>query len=40
VLPDPPPVKDGDYIDMFCRGANALMKQSVLKSFRDKVLSV
>jgi len=37
LFPDPPPPKDGDYVDSFCRGTNALMKTLVLKSFRDKV---
>ncbi len=35
--PPPPPPKDGDYVDMFCRGTNALMKQAVLPSFRSRV---
>jgi hypothetical protein len=34
---DAPPPKDGDYIDMFCRGTNDLMKKTVVQSFRDKV---
>lgn len=34
---DAPPPKDGDYIDMFCRGTNDLMKKAVVQSFRDKV---
>ena len=26
----PPPPKDGDYVDIFCRGVNGLMEQSVV----------
>ena len=37
LLPVPPPPKKGDYIDIFCRGTNALMKSAVLPSFRSKV---
>ena len=32
-----PPPRDGDYVDMFCRGVNELMKRSVIKSVRDRV---
>jgi hypothetical protein len=35
-LPPPPP-RDGDYVDIFCRGTNMLMKQAVLPSFRRRV---
>eukprot|EP00277_Geminigera_cryophila_P012907 CAMPEP_0179443326 /NCGR_PEP_ID=MMETSP0799-20121207/26760_1 /TAXON_ID=46947 /ORGANISM="Geminigera cryophila, Strain CCMP2564" /LENGTH=299 /DNA_ID=CAMNT_0021229233 /DNA_START=33 /DNA_END=932 /DNA_ORIENTATION=+ len=37
LLPQATPPKEGDYVDIFCRGTNSLMKQLVLKSFRDKV---
>lgn len=36
-LPTPPPPKNGDFVDIFCRGTNNLMKQVVLPSFREKV---
>ena len=26
----PPPPRDGDYVDIFCRGVNGLMEQSVV----------
>lgn len=37
LLPPAPPPKEGDYVDILCRGTNSLMKKLVLKSFRDKV---
>ena len=37
LLPVPPPPRKGDYIDIFCRGTNALMKSAVLPSLRSKV---
>ena len=37
LFPKPPPPKEGDYVDIFCRGTNALMKSLVLQKFRDKV---
>ena len=37
LLPTPLPSSKGDYVDIFCRGTNALMKKMVLESFREKV---
>ena len=31
-LPPAPPPKDGDFVDIFCRGTNSLMKQLVVRS--------
>eukprot|EP00931_Biecheleriopsis_adriatica_P073318 TRINITY_DN47626_c0_g1_i1.p1 TRINITY_DN47626_c0_g1~~TRINITY_DN47626_c0_g1_i1.p1 ORF type:complete len:350 (-),score=68.77 TRINITY_DN47626_c0_g1_i1:421-1470(-) len=33
----PPPPRDGDYLDMFCRGANGLFEQLVLPQIRERV---
>eukprot|EP00929_Paragymnodinium_shiwhaense_P015015 TRINITY_DN123011_c0_g1_i1.p1 TRINITY_DN123011_c0_g1~~TRINITY_DN123011_c0_g1_i1.p1 ORF type:complete len:337 (-),score=59.80 TRINITY_DN123011_c0_g1_i1:384-1394(-) len=33
----PPPPKDGDYIDILCRGTNAFFEQLVIPQIREKV---